>query len=185
MPVVWFMMSRSFGKGVSSKQKIIIGGIRSILIMVVGFALSDPQLMSYSNQVNVIFCLDVSESIPREQKLAAEAFIEKAAAEMKSEDHTGLLVFGKQPSIEISLRNDFNLPTIRSDVNLNYTNIYNALQLAIGKLTQKGTNRIVIFSDGNENLQRSLDMAYLASSLGIKIYPVPLASWFGKKRSVY
>jgi uncharacterized membrane protein len=177
------MMSRSFAQGISSKQKIVVGGLRSLLIFILGLALSDPQLMSYSDQVNVVFCLDVSESIPREQKIAAEAFIKKAAAERKSEDQTGLIVFGKLPSFERSLRKDFDPLIIRSDVNSNYTNIYDALRLAIGKLTQKGTNKIVIFSDGNENLQRSLDMAYLASSLGIEIYPVPLASWFGKNEA--
>ena len=183
IPLIWFMMNRSFAKGISSKKKIIVGGLRALLIVILGLAVSDPQLMSYSDQVNVIFCLDVSESIPREQKMAAEAFMKKAAADMKSDDQTGLVVFGKDPSLEISLRKEFDSPIIRSDVNSNYTNIHNALQLAIGKFTQKGTNKIVIFSDGNENLQRSLDMAYLAASLGIEIYPVPLASWFGKNET--
>ena len=139
--------------------------------------------MKHSNQVNVFFCLDVSESIPREQKMAAEAFVKKAAAGMKSEDQTGLIVFGKNPSLEVSLKSDFEPPIIRSDINSNYTDIYKALQLAIGKLALKGTNKIVIFSDGNENLQHSLDMAHLAGSLGIEIYPVPLASWFGKNEA--
>jgi len=179
IPVIWYLMSRLSAKGMWSKQKLVVSGLRSLLIIILGLAIADPQLMKHTNQVNVFFCLDVSESIPREQKMAAEAFMKKTAAEMKSEDQTGLIVFGKTPSLEISLRTDYDLPIIRSDVNSNHTNIYNALQLAIGKLPQKGTNKIVIFSDGNENLQHSLDMAYLAGSLGIEIYPVPLASWFG------
>jgi len=179
IPVIWLMMSRSSAKGIWSKQKLVVSGLRSLLIIILGLAIADPQLMKQSNQVNVFFCLDVSDSIPREQKMAAEAFMKKTAAEMKSEDQTGLIVFGKIPSLEISLRTDFDPPIIRSDVNSNYTSIYNALQLAVGKLPQKGTSKIVIFSDGNETQQHSLDMAYLAGSLGIKIFPVPLASWFG------
>ena len=183
IPVIWYMMNRTFAKGIWSKQKIFVSGLRSMLILILGLALSDPQLMKHSNQVNVFFCLDVSESIPREQKMAAEAFVKKAAAEMKSEDQSGLIVFGKNASVEVSLRSDFEPPIIRSAVNSNYTNIYNALQLAVGRLSQKGKNKIVIFSDGNENLQHGLDMAHLAGSLGIEIYPVPLASWFGKNEA--
>ena len=115
--------------------------------------------------------------------MAAEAFMKKAAAEMKGEDQTGLIVFGKNSSIEISLRTDFDPPIMRSDVNSNDTNIYDALQLAIGKLPQNGKNKIILFTDGNENFQRSLDMAYLAGSLGIKIYPVRLATWFGQNEA--
>jgi uncharacterized membrane protein len=183
VPAIWFVLRRFWAQGISSNQKIMVGGLRSFLIVILGLALSDPQLMRYSERVNLIFCLDVSASIPREQKLAAEAFIEKAAAEKKSEDQTGVIVFGKHPSVEISLKKDFDPLIIRSAVNSNYTNIYSALRLAIGKLTQRGTNKIVLFSDGNENLQRSRDMAYLASSLRIEIYPVPLTSWFGKNEA--
>ena len=183
LPVIWVMMSRSFAKGRSSRQKAIVMGLRSLLIILLGLALSDPQLLSRSDQVSVFFCLDVSESIPRNQKKAAEAFIKKTTDEMKSEDQAGLIVFGKHPSIEISLQKEFDSLAMRSDVNQNYTNIHDALQLAIGKLPQKGTNKIVVFSDGNENLQHSLDMAYLAGSLGIEIYPVSLTGWFGNNEA--
>jgi uncharacterized membrane protein len=148
-----------------------------------GFALSDPQLLIRSDHVNLFYCLDISESIPREQKQAAEAFIIKTTAAMKNEDQAGVIVFGKHPSIEISLQKKIDSLVMRSDVNSNFTNIHDALQLAIGKLPLSGKNKIVVFSDGNENLQQSLDMAYLAGSLGIEIYPVPLVGWFGKNEA--
>jgi len=174
------MLNRSFAKERSPGQKIAIGGLRSMLIIILALALCDPMIKGRSDQVNVFFCLDVSESIPREQRQAAEAFIKRATAEMKSGDQAGLVVFGKRPSLEVSLKNKLDSLIVRSDISPNYTNIYDALQLAIGKFPHKGQNKIVVFSDGNENLQSSLDMAYLAASLGIEIYPVPLATWFGK-----
>jgi uncharacterized membrane protein len=162
---------------------VIVGGIRSLLIIILGLTLSEPQLSRHSDQVNVFFCLDVSESIPRGQKHAAEAFINAAAAGIKDEDQAGLIAFGKHPSVEISLGKEFNPYSLRSDINPNYTNIHDALQLAIGKLPPKGKNKIVVFSDGNETLKHSIDMANLAGSLGIEIYPVPLTTWFGKNEA--
>jgi len=133
--------------------------------------------------VNIFFCLDVSESIPGDQRLKAERFIEQTAAEMQGEDQAGVIVFGKQPSLEVSLRTQLDALNIKSIVNSHNTNIRDALQLAIGRLPRQGKNKIVVFSDGNENIQQSRDMAYLAGSLGIEIYPVPLATWFGKNEA--
>ena len=176
-------MRRSSAGNRWSKQKIVIGALRSLLIIVLGFALSDPKLSSYSDQVNVFFCLDVSESIAGDQRLKAEKFIEQTAAGMQSDDRAGLIVFGKHPSLELSLRTKLDALNIKSIVNPHSTNIHDALQLAIGRFPQQGKNKIVIFSDGNENMQRSRDMAYLGGSLGIEIYPVPLATWFGKNEA--
>ena len=183
IPVNWLMMGRSFARGRSSRQKVIVGGIRSLLIIILGLTLSEPRLSHHSDQVNIFFCLDVSESIPGDQKRAAQSFIKAAAAGIKDEDQAGLIAFGKHPSVEISLRKEFDLHSLRSDINPNYTNIHDALQLAIGKLPTQGKNKIVVFSDGNETLKHALDMASLAGSLGIEIYPVPLATWFGKNEA--
>jgi len=177
------MMRRLSGGEQLSKQQIAISILRSLLVIVLGLALSDPKLLRHSDQVNVFFCLDVSESIPGDQRLKAEAFIEQTAAEMQGQDQAGLIVFGNHPSIEISLKTKIDALNIKSIVNPHNTNIHDALQLAIGRLPRQGKNRIVLFSDGNENMLRSRNMAYLARSLGIEIYPVPLATWFGKNEA--
>ena len=54
-------------------------------------ALSEPKLLSHSDQVNVFFCLDVSESIPVDQREKAEAFIKKATDGMQLEDQAGYI----------------------------------------------------------------------------------------------
>lgn len=180
IPLLWLMMRRSFLQGSARRHRRLIGAARSVLFLVLGFALADPRLMTRSDQVNVLFCLDVSQSVGREHITAAEEFMRQAVTGMNPEDLAGLVVFGKHPSLEISLSSDFELRPIRSDVNTNFTNIHEALQFAIGKLPQQGKNKIVLFSDGNENLQRAVDMAYLAASLGIEIHLVPLGSWYGQ-----
>ncbi len=102
---------------------------------------------------------------------------------MQNGDQAGLIVFGESPSLEISLSKKIDSLNIRSEVNPNFTNLHDALQLAIGKLPQQGRNKIVLFSDGNETIGHALDTAYLAKSLGIEIYPVPLGTWFGKNEA--
>jgi len=183
IPFIWIMLNRTASRGRSRLPRYVFGILRSLLVIVLGLALSDPKLLSHSDQVNVFFCLDASESIAGDQRLKAEKFIEQTASEMQSDDRAGLIVFGKHPSIELSLRTKLDALNIKSIINAHSTNIHDALQLAIGRLPQQGNNKIVVFSDGNENLQRARDMAYLGRSLGIEIYPVPLATWFGKNEA--
>ncbi|MCP4755000.1 MAG: VWA domain-containing protein [Proteobacteria bacterium] len=152
--------------------------MRSLLIVLAGLVLADPRLPEGSDRVNLFFCMDVSDSIAEEAKETAMDFMGRAVKGMKEEDQAGLIVFGKRASLEAVLKKDFKTDELKSQVNTGFTNIYEALQLAIGKLTRKGTNRIVLFSDGNQTLRDSEEMAYLASSLGIEIYPAPLTPWF-------
>ena len=67
IPLIWFMMGRS-SEDRLPRKKILVGVLRSSLIIVLGLALSDPKHLSHSDQVNVFFCLDVSESIPGDQR---------------------------------------------------------------------------------------------------------------------
>jgi uncharacterized membrane protein len=183
VPLIWLMMRRSSGQTNLTRQKIVVGVLRSLLIVVLGLALSDPKHLIHSDRVNAFFCLDVSESIPADQRHKAIEFIEETSATMQNEDHAGLIVFGKHPSLEVSLRNNLDTLNIKSIVNPNNSNIHDAVQLALGRLPQRGKNKIVVLSDGNENLYQSRDMAYLAGSLGVEIYPVPLSTWFGKNEA--
>ncbi len=180
IPVIWIMIYRSFGKEGSRRSKLLIGGLRTLLILLLGLILSDPRMMTHSDRVNLFFCLDTSLSIAQEERAKAENFINRSIRNMGKQDTAGLIVFGKHPSMEIPLKEDFQLNPVQSDVNKNLTNISEALQMAIGKFPQKGKNKILLFTDGNENLRNSVDMAHLAGSLGVEIMPVPLASWFGK-----
>ena len=184
IPLIWYLMRRSSIGDRLSGQKIVIGVLRSCLVVVLALALADPKLLRHSDQVNVFFCLDESESILKEQRHAAEEFIKKAAGSMQKDDQAGVIVFGERPSLELPLSKKIDYLDIRSQVNPNYTDLQDALQLAIGRLPQRGRNKIVLFSDGNETIRHALDAAYLAQSLGIEIYPVPLATWFGKNEAL-
>ena len=183
VPAIWLSINRSHLKNRSRRSRILIGGLRTALILMVGLALSDPRMIKGSDRVNLFFCEDVSESVrghkdsadlQKEGENGITRFMRRAAKGMEEEDLAGLIVFGEEPSLEISLKRDFATVPLRSYVDTQFTNIYEALQLAIGKLPAEGKNRIILFSDGNQNIEDAVDMAYLAKSLGIEIYPVPL-----------
>ncbi len=176
IPLIWILLRRS----ALNRRSLIAGILRSLLVLILGIMLSDPRLVSHSDRVNLFFCIDVSESTEEKGTKAAMAFMQKAVAGMNADDQAGLIIFGREPSVETDLTKDFKPNVIQSTVSRSFTNISGALQTAIGRLPNQGKNRIVLFSDGNENMENAVEAAWLANSLGTEIYTVPLPSWYSE-----
>ncbi|MEW6187892.1 MAG: VWA domain-containing protein [Thermodesulfobacteriota bacterium] len=178
LPLIGIGFRRKSSLGFSAKGKGLFWGLRSTSLLLLILALGDLRMLIPSDRVNLFYLLDVSESIsPRGQALARN-FLKQTISEMKKEDRAGLILFGHDASVETGLKNDFNLVPFRSKINTQATNIRDALHLAAGLFPRSGQNRIVLFSDGNENRKEALEGGNLSKSLGVKIFPVPLPSWF-------
>ena len=184
IPLIWVMIHRSAIKNQSLRSRIFLGGIRSLLALILVLTLSDPVLLKNSDHVNLFYLMDISKSIFGQAEEEALEVIRETSPGMGVEDQAGLIVFGKNPSVELAMGSDFNLIPYRSKLDRSFTNIHEALKLAIGKFPEQGQNRIMLLSDGNQNLDDAVEMAFLAQSLGIEIYPAPLNTWF-KKNEVF
>jgi hypothetical protein len=54
------------------------------------------------------------------------------------------------------------------------TNIARALQVGMASLPSEGARRLVLLSDGNENVGAAAEAALMAQSLGVQIFSLPL-----------
>jgi Ca-activated chloride channel family protein len=181
VPLLWIVFKKISPGRLSPKEKVLFGSMRSLLLLLLVLALCDLRLLSPSYRVNLFFILDLSESINTRGRDAAMTFMKKAVSGLGKEDRAGLILFGKEASMETELKNNFYPADFRSQIDPKATNIRDALQLAIGRFGESGKNRIVLFTDGNENRKDAREAAYLAKSLGIEIFPVPLTTWFQGK----
>src|SRR5262249_49037737 len=153
----------------------------------------EPFLSYQSDTVTVLFLVDRSFSVPEETEVDAtgkridlrlqrlEAFINNAVRERGGQhrDRVGLIAFGKQPRLELppALVERFNvkLNEIGGRIDGNYTDIAAALKLALASFPEGTGKRIVLISDGNENLGNAEEVARLAQRNGAQIDVVPLA----------
>ncbi len=90
----------------------------------------------------------------------------------------GLVVFGRRPRLELppSDAPRFNLDKLPTVEDGNYTDIAAALKLALASFPEDTGKRIVLISDGNENLGNAREQAELAKSLKVQIDVLPLAA---------
>lgn len=149
-------------------------GLRLILLSAVVLALAGIQLRLRSNLLTVVFVLDVSDSIPAEQRAQGEAFIRQALEAMPRGDRAAIVLFGEDALVERLAGEESQLPIFASVPVSLRTNIQSAMQLALALFPDEGARRLVLFSDGRENLGSALSQAEFAAAQDIELNYVPL-----------
>ncbi len=152
--------------------------VKTLLILLLILALADIRLKKVLNQVNLMVCLDVSRSTQPADSSLVKRLLDNIGKQMHKKDTAGLIAFGKEPFVEDEPGPGKIFDELKTAPDKERTNIEKAILAAIGKFPEKGDNKILLVSDGNENLGNAIDAAMLARSLGIEIWSVPLNSWF-------
>ena len=80
------------------------------------------------------------------------SFIRAVSGAKRPQDGAGLVVFGADAFLEHGVARRFSLPDIASEVDGSATNIARALQVSAASFPAEGAKRLVLLSDGNENV---------------------------------
>ncbi|GAB4322837.1 MAG: VWA domain-containing protein [Candidatus Sumerlaeia bacterium] len=172
LPLVWWWTVRL--GGVPPIRRWVIRGLRTAVVVLLILALAEVELVHRSRELTVFFVVDQSDSIPTEKREAVKNYIRLAAGRTGMNDKTGLIVFGAEPSIEAVPRRGLDLEEIKSVVDTRNSNIASALRLAIAAFPRATQKRIVLISDGNENIGSASDVASTARNAGIVIDVLPV-----------
>src|SRR5205823_3251161 len=124
--------------------------------------------------MNVFFVLDRSDSIPSGQQESAREYINRVCKQMKSVDQAGTIVFGSEASIETSPSHAMELTKIQAVVGTERTDLAAAIRLGTAAFPENGQKRIVLLTDGNENVGDAMSAVLAAKPLGVTIDVLPL-----------
>jgi Mg-chelatase subunit ChlD/uncharacterized membrane protein len=149
--------------------------LRIFLLTLVVLALSGIQLRLRADSLTVVFILDVSDSVPPEEQARGESFIRQAVLNMPPGDRAAVVVFGHDALVERLATEDGTLPGLASVPVTSRTDIASAIQLAMALFPEEGAKRMVLLSDGRENLGTGLEQSDLAAAHNIQLTYVPLS----------
>jgi Mg-chelatase subunit ChlD len=156
-------------------RHVTAGTLRALALAALAVALAGPHAGGYSRHTDVVFVLDVSRSLARESIADALAFINQAITGKESEARMGLVVFGADAAVESVVRSGSErVREIASQVETTGTDIGRAIEVAVGAFPPAVHRRIVLLSDGQENLGDARSAAAVARSLGVEIHTVAL-----------
>ena len=151
-------------------------GLRLIVLSLLVFALAGAQIVRFNQTVATMFVLDYSDSISPDAKVKALEFIQKAAKGKHTDDRLGIVVFGRDAYVDLAPQLGRDITQIKTVVPSEFTDISSAMRLGMASLPEDAQKRLVVLSDGNENLGDAREEALSAASNGVKVDVVSLAS---------
>jgi len=164
-----------YGKRSTSRLRFWGGlGLRVFLLTLIIFALAGIQVRLPSRTLTAVFVLDASDSIPVEERARGEELIRQAIEKMPTGDRAAIVVFGEDALVERLASEDNRLAKLTSTPVSTRTNIASALQLAMALFPGEGARRLVLLSDGRENLSYAMKQAELAAIQQIELQYIPL-----------
>ncbi|MDY7039281.1 MAG: VWA domain-containing protein [Chloroflexota bacterium] len=148
--------------------------LRSLLLLALILSLAGMQVRTQADQLTVVFVVDASDSVPAAERAQAVELIRTALREMPRGDLAAVVVFGSDALVERLASEERGFATLESVPDTTRTNIATALQLAMALFPAEGAKRLVLLSDGQENIGHALDQAQLAAAHEVQIVVVPL-----------
>ncbi|OGO34645.1 MAG: hypothetical protein A2Z16_09430 [Chloroflexi bacterium RBG_16_54_18] len=149
-------------------------GIRVFVLLCLILALASIQLRIRSNLLTTVFVFDASDSLLPEAKERGIDFIRTSFQAMGVNDQAAIVVFGEDALVERLTTQEKFLTDLNSIPVTTRTNISDALQLAQALFPEEGARRIVLLSDGRENVGQALEQAEILAASRIEIAYHPL-----------
>lgn len=170
LPLMWMIGRRSL-VSLGRERYWLAMGVRSAVVVLLACALAEIQLVRISERVVALFLLDQSTSIDRDQQQAAFHYANAAWHQHRSEsagDMSGVIVFGGEAQVEHPPNQIGYLAQGRQTLlDQSRTNIAAALRLAKASFPEGAARRVVVLSDGNQNVGDALVHARELTSDGI------------------
>ncbi|MCE2785810.1 MAG: VWA domain-containing protein, partial [Pirellula sp.] len=179
VPITWWLGSQSLS-GLGKTRRWLALVFRSLVLLLMILALAGIQWIWTSDRQTVIYLLDQSDSIPIAKRQLMLRFAIDSVKKHRREkrfDRAGLILFGREASIEVPPL-DENLPPLsRPESNFgkpDATNLEGALKLAAASFLEDSAKRIVVLTDGIQTLGTAETAAKRLSETGIGIDVVPI-----------
>src|SRR5258705_7959691 len=180
--VFWFAWKSDVQ--VSHWRRWMALALRIIVLTTLVLAIAGLQWLRPLEGMNVFFLLDRSDSVPSPQQEAARDYVNKASKQKNKVDKAGLIVFGSEASIETSPGVAVDVQKIQAVVGTERTDLAAAIRLGTAAFPETGQKRLVVLSDGNENVGDAMSAVLAARNLGVTVDVLPLGVTRGNDVSV-
>jgi Mg-chelatase subunit ChlD len=177
LPVFWLVSRRSL-HALSKWRRRTALALRMIVATLLILALAEPNWLELAHRLSVLFVVDGSSSIQQTELADALTYVNKAVATQRDAtrgDRAGVVVFGRDAATEVPpLDAPWQLSKVESLVDPRFTNLQGALEMAEAAFPPDTAKRVVIVSDGNQNVGDATEAAerMLQSGTGIDVVPI-------------
>ena len=183
---IYFWSANTFSH-LSGPQRFVSLVLRLAMLLLIVLALGDARWRRTVDRMGVMFVVDVSDSVPADLRDRMLADVAEALKAKPKDDLAGIVVVGRDaaieefPSASISPSLAYKREAVVAG---NFTNIADGLKLASASLPAGIQKRIVLYTDGAENLGDALSEAETMLSDGVELITVPISPEYGEEAEI-
>jgi len=171
--------------GLDPVRRIAALAVRSLVVVLVACCLAGAQRVQRNDDLTVLFLMDRSYSVQETQDFQ-EQYIHDVTRNIPPDDRVGLIDFARSAFLkQLPMRGGFFVDPGRLPAmpDTDRTDIASAMRLAMAMFPHDTAKRMVLMSDGNDNMGDLLAEARRAKADGIPVDVVPIR--YQRRNEVY
>ncbi|MEA3401769.1 MAG: VWA domain-containing protein [Armatimonadota bacterium] len=172
---LWHAARRSYAD-LLGWRLAVAWAVRVVIVLALVLALAGAQLVRPAEKLTVVFAVDASHSVPNAERDRAYELVRQALAHRRPGQRCALVVFGRQAMVEAESLVRPDDVHVTASLDGGNTDIAGALRLALGLIPPETAGRIVLCSDGNENLGAAREQLLAAEAGRVTVDVLPLHS---------
>lgn len=173
IPVLVWLSFRSLA-GLGRARRAVAILFRCVVVGVMVMALAGAQWVQTRDQLAVIFAFDRSNSVTRQAQPRQVEFARQAEKSMRPGDQMAVLAFDGRSAIEQLPMGKLGIQFVSEAVEPDQTNVAAAMRMAMALFPADAARRLVVVSDGNENVDNLLKEAdwFAANKVPVDVVPI-------------
>lgn len=174
LPLLVVLSLRSLS-GLGPWRRGLALAARCLVILTMTLALAGAHRLQVTRDLTVVFVVDRSYSVPPPQQQQAFDFVKAAGLALDPQrDRFGIVAFNGVAAVEQLPERALGIDALSVPPAPDQTNLAAALRMASALFTNNAMRRIVVLSDGNENVGQALEEVDQLAAAGVPIDVVPL-----------
>ena len=185
IPLLVVLSLRSLA-GLDPLRRVLALVARSLVIVTLAVCLAEVVHVRENRNLTVLFLMDRSDSVPEDIQKSQEDYIAAVSRKCPKNDRVGMIDFARHAYVEQPpyeggyYLQPGRLPQMQ---NPDRTDIAGAIRMAMAIFPDDTAKRIVLLTDGNDNMGDVLQEAAGARADGAVVDVVPL--WYQHRNEVY
>ena len=149
-------------------------GLRLTILLLLVLGLAGIRIVRAADELAVVFLVDASDSISKEEFDKAEEYVRLAIESMGPSDQAAVVLFGANALVDRPMSGLAELAPLRSIPLALHSDIAEAVRLGLALFPSGTARRIVLLSDGSSTIGDAVQAAQIASDAGVQIDILPL-----------
>jgi Mg-chelatase subunit ChlD len=161
-------------------RRIIPLALRVLALVLLTMVAAGFQTANSSPGIDVVFVVDVSDSLGPESADQADSFVRRALAAQQEDDRAAIVLVGDGAAVERSLQTGVQELSRESVLSTSESSLAEGVIRAVSLFEDARERRIVLVSDGQQTRGDVVNAARIAADAGIRLWSVPLSTRQGE-----